>query len=321
MRARWIFNSNAGSAAAFEALRPRIEAMGGQHLCPTTDPAHTTDAVSCCLTEGFDTVIACGGDGTVNSVVTGLMHCDAKRPVLGVLPVGTGNDFARTLGMPLDGDAAIDALLAAQIRPCDVARVYANRADPSVPTARRYFINVSAGGFSGQVNEATTDEVKSTWGPLAYVRSALSVLPDLTRYQATLRFDDEPPRTAEVVNVIVANARTAAGGTAVAPYAAIEDGMLDVVIVHGGTMLDLAGVAARLLAGDYTASDIVELRRCRRVSVVSDPPMAFNVDGDLLDPGPLDFELLPGALRVLVGPDYVATVPHPDADPAQEQSR
>jgi diacylglycerol kinase (ATP) len=307
MRARWIFNANAGSAATFDALRPQIEALGGQELCATSDPSHTAEAVACCYAEGFDTVIACGGDGTVNSVVSGLMQCDARRPVLGVLPVGTGNDFARTLGIPLDGAAAVAALAAAPQRACDVACVRAHGGET------RYFINVAAGGFSGQVNEATTDEIKSVWGPLAYLRSALSVIPDLTHFNATLTFDDQPPATIDVINVIVANARTAAGGTAVAPHASLEDGLFDVVLVRGGTVLDLAGVAARLFAGDYTESEIVELRRCRRLAIASDPPMAFNVDGDLLPLGDLSFEIIPSALRVLVGPDYAPVIPR---DPA-----
>jgi diacylglycerol kinase (ATP) len=301
MRARWIYNANAGSASTFDALRAHIDAVGGQDICPSEHPDQTAQAVACCAAQGFDTVIACGGDGTVNSVVSGLMTCSGPRPTLGILPLGTGNDFARTLAIPLDGDAAIQALQSATERPCDVARA-------SSGAQQRWLINVSAGGFSGQVNEAATDEVKSRWGPLAYLRSALSVLPDLTQYKAQLTFDDGPAEAIDLVNVIVANARTAAGGTMVAPQASIEDALLDVVIVRGGSMIDYAAIAARLLAGDYTAHELVELRRCRKLSVRSDPAMAFNVDGDLLDPGPIDFELIPSALRVLVGPDYTPTV-------------
>ncbi|HEX8325490.1 MAG TPA: diacylglycerol kinase family protein [Tepidisphaeraceae bacterium] len=310
MKARWIFNANAGSAAAFEAMRPRIEALGGQQLVPSQDPTDTAAAIACSRADGFDTVIACGGDGTVNSVASGLMQCHADdpagRPVLGVLPMGTGNDFARTLGMPLDPELAIDALLTGLRRPCDVGLVYTG--DLARP---RYSINVAAGGFSGQVNEAATGEVKSFWGSLAYLRSALSVIPELTHFIATLSFDDGPPEQVELLNMIVANARTAAGGTVVAPQASIEDGLLDVVMVRGGTVIDYAAVVAHLLAGDYTEHDLVELRRCRQLSITSDPPMTFNIDGDLLPPGPLRFELTPAALTVIVGPDYMPTMPAP----------
>jgi diacylglycerol kinase (ATP) len=301
MKARWIFNANAGKSEAADDLQDAIRAIGGQDIYLSEHPDHTAEAVACCHGEGFDTVIACGGDGTVNSVVSGLMACKKHRPTLGVLPMGTGNDFARTLAMPLDGLEAIEVLQTAEQRPCDVAKVLCGGES-------RISVNVSAGGFSGQVSEAATDEVKSAWGSLAYLRSAVTAIRELTRFHTRVRFDGGPVEEMELINVIVANARTAAGGTVVAPQASIEDGLFDVVLVRGGTLLDLTGVAARLIAGDYTAHDLVELRRCKTLAVESEPAMTFNVDGDLLEPGPLEFELIAGAINVLVGPEYVPTV-------------
>jgi diacylglycerol kinase (ATP) len=162
----------------------------------------------------------------------------------------------------------------------------------------RYGINVAAGGFSGQVDEKLTEEMKATWGPLAYVRGAMSVLPDLTGYDTAIAWDDGELERAEVLNIIVANGRTCAGGMAVAPQADPADGLLDVVVVRYGSLLDLAKVAAMLVTGDYLEHEGVTLRRARKLRVASRPGMWFNVDGELLGNAPISFEVLPQALRV-----------------------
>jgi diacylglycerol kinase (ATP) len=102
----------------------------------------------------------------------------------------------------------------------------------------------------------------------------------------------------------VANGRTAAGGFQVAPLANPEDGLLDVIVVRYGDVLDLAGIAARLLAGNYLSSEQVMHRRARHVHIASQPGMWFNVDGELFTSQPITFTVMPQALRVVVGPEY-----------------
>ncbi len=173
-----------------------------------------------------------------------------------------------------------------------------------------YGINVAAGGFSGQVDEVLTDELKETWGPLAYLIGAVSVFPDLVGYETTIAWEDSPFERVEALNVIVANGRTVAGGFRVAPTANPEDGLLDVVVVRYGSVVDLVGVAARLLAGNYLNSEQVLHRRARRVRITSRPGMWFNIDGELLTKEPITFTVQPQALRVVVGPAYT---PSPEA--------
>src|SRR5690606_24544622 len=116
--------------------------------------------------------------------------------------------------------------------------------------------------------------------------------------------DDQPPRRLDAVNVFVANARSVAGGFLAAPMADIEDGLLDLVVVRSAGLLDLAGVAARLVAGDLTRSDAVSHARARRVRLGSEPPMAFNLDGDVVPEGPIEVTVVPRALPIAVGPGY-----------------
>src|SRR5439155_13392638 len=124
---------------------------------------------------GSDYVIAVGGDGTLNEVINGIATSRrASQVLVGIVPLGTANDFARSIGLIGDLDANIDTLRAKKTTTIDLVRMIGGR--------RRYFVNVSAGGFSGVVDEKLTSEIKAAWGPLAYVRSAAAALPELQAY-------------------------------------------------------------------------------------------------------------------------------------------
>lgn len=253
------------------------------------------------VADGFDRIIAGGGDGTINEVVNGIMNAGGGAS-LAVLPLGTGNDLARLLAVSMDLEAALETALSGRVEPFDVYVVEA-------AGERLFGINVASGGFSGQVDGALTPELKAGWGPLAYLIGAASVIPDIHGYSTTISFDDDPAETIEAFNVIVANGRTAGGGKRVAPAANPQDGLLDVVVVRTGSVVEMGRVAAQLLAGNYLNSSLVEFRRVRRVHVTSTPAMWFNVDGELLTNGPVTIEVRHRAMRVVVGEDFRAEPP------------
>lgn len=250
------------------------------------------------IRHGFRRVLAVGGDGTFNEVVNGVLSADAGAEV-GLLPLGTGNDFARTLGLPLDLGEALDAYATWRSRPVDVVRVESLDGEGSLA---RHYVNASAGGFSGEVDQENTAERKASWGPLSYLRSALDVIPDPPSYTATLEVEGEERAAEDLVNVVVANGQTVAGGIPIAPGADVADGLLDVVLVRSGPLRELAGFASRCLVGRHLEHDLVVHVQARRVVVRSDPPMPFNLDGELLGETPLLYEVLPGALPVLAPP-------------------
>ena len=298
---RLIVNPRAGGAGGAD-LSIAHSAPGIEVVEVETED-ETREAATQAARDGVGTVVAAGGDGTLHLVVNGLMavgETAADRPALGVLPLGTGNDFARTLGLPLDDVATCFRCFPEGLRrPLDVIR-YAHEDTVG------YAINACAGGFSGMVGETLTPEFKASWGPLAYLVGAAKLIPDITDYRTEISWDGGPAERINAFNVVVANGRTAAGGQPVAPRANPEDGLLDVVVVRSGTALDIARLGALVLAGDYLADDQIVFNQVRRVRIESTPGMWFNVDGELRTNEPVEFEAVPGALNVVVGPDYLA---------------
>jgi diacylglycerol kinase (ATP) len=296
-----VLNPGASSSDP-DAVAAVVKLLPGVVVATTEEPGHGAELAVDAARHGFDTVIAAGGDGTITEVVDGLATLQAP-PRLAVVPLGTGNDLARTLAVPLDAPLAVQTLLEERVRQLDLVVVEADDG------ARTHSINVSAGGFSGEVSEAMTPESKRLLGPLAYVWSAAKILPELVPYRTRITWDGGDVEELEALNIVVANARTIGGGRAVAPRANPEDGLLDVVIVRFGTALDLAKVGARILAGDYLEDELVSLRRTAALRVESVPPMPWNADGELITRAATSFRVRPRALPVLVGAEYRADPP------------
>lgn len=292
-----IINPQAGSASERSHLEQPLHEWAEGACWQTTEAGHAERLAARAVEEGFEQLIVAGGDGTVNEVVNGILRNDGSHILLGVLPLGTGNDLVRTLDIPPDPRDAVVILKEGREITVDAIEV---------ETEGRiiYGINVAAGGFSGQVDEAVTSELKETWGPLAYVLGAASALPDLQEYETIIAFEDGPEEAVDALNVIVANGRTVAGGRLVAPFANPCDGLLDVAVVEFGTVLEMAGVGTRLMAGTYMDSEHVHHRKVRRLTVRSNPGMWFNIDGELITKEPVAFTVRPQALRVIVGPEF-----------------
>jgi diacylglycerol kinase (ATP) len=289
-----ICNPNAGSVDDQETIRAQLQKLPGTSVRFTEDPGDATRLAQQAAQDGCENIVAAGGDGTLNEVVNGIAGRAAELRV-GLIPLGTGNDFAKMLDLPATIDGCIEVLRAGETRPVDVARVTMNG-------ATYHSINVSAGGFSGNVNEKLTAEVKQSWGPLAYLRCAAEALPELRAYQTEIVLDDTSTFSSELYNAVIANGRYVAGGTMIAPEAAIDDGLLDIVLVPKQPAGNLALVVTQIALGRHIGSDNIIFRRAAKVAVSSTPGMWFNVDGELIGNGPAVFQVLPRALNFLAPP-------------------
>lgn len=299
MRLGLVANPGSGTSGQMDVLRPLLADLGAR-LYETTGPDTGDDAALAAARDGVEAVVACGGDGTINEVVNGLMRLpERRRPAFGVVPMGTGNDLARTLGLPLDPRDALATVVAslddpARLRPLDVFRFTTDGVD-------RWGVNMAAGGFSGAVGEAMSGEMKARWGPLAYLVGAVRALPALTPFAARLTLDGDRHVDGSVFNVFIANGRYVAGGKLVTAAADPFDGQLDIVVVRAGSAAELTALAARFVAGQHHDSPLVDVYCAREIRIESTPGMLFNVDGELLTDAACTVTLDPGALRCVVG--------------------
>lgn len=294
-----LVNPRSGGVDAPSEVAAALAELRGFTFLECPDPGAVEElAGEAAGEEGTEIVVAAGGDGTANAVVNGVVAATPEataeeRPTVAILPLGTGNDAARSLGIPLELDAAVATLARREIRPVDLLRIRG--------PVERLALNAAAGGFSGEVDEELDEETKRRWGPTAYLRSALEAVPDLRDYRTTLALDDGEPREVDAFSVVVANGRTIAGGIPVAPDARVDDGRLDVVVVRAAPLAEIAALVPRILVGEHADHDLVTLRRARSVRVESEPGMWFNADGELVGKDFTAVDVVPGAVQAVVG--------------------
>ena len=287
-----ILNPKAGSVKDLDAVKKQLRRLKASSFHLTKNEGAAKAFAREAVRDHCDEIIAAGGDGTLNEVINGI----AKRVGdvrIGLIPLGTGNDFARCLNLPATLEENIDIVLSGETTAIDVVRTKSDRI--------RYFVNVSAGGFSGLVNEKLTPELKRTWGPLAYLRCAAAALPQLRSYRTAVRLGTKETFSVDLYNVVIANGRFAAGGLPIAPNADPSDGLLDIILIPERPGSEIPLLAAKIVLGNHLDADAVVFRRAARVSIRSRPGMWFTVDGELIGNDPIVFEVMPRALQFVVG--------------------
>lgn len=299
MKTLVLLNPEAGGCDDLAEMEARLCAdLPDVVVAKTRSAQECGEAVRAGLDAGCETLVAAGGDGTVHSVLNALGP-DFDRAALAVLPLGTANDFARSLALPLEVSEAVEAVVLGRTRALDVVEVRVHDGGEDV----RYCGNVTAGGFAGQVREDLDEDDKSRWGPLSYVRAAFEQLNDVDRWRVELDLGGgsgpfEDPQT--IVNIVVANGSRAGGNIPVAPDADPGDGLLDVVWIRDGSAAELCALAAKMAAGHHLDDDRVEATRTRYVRVRTDPVMPFTADGEPFSSDDVEFRVLPGVLRMVV---------------------
>lgn len=276
---RWRLILN-GKAAGDDAVREAVQDARGRgiHLDVrvTWEGGDAERYVAEAIADGVDTVIAGGGDGTLSEVATTLAHREESAdalPSLGLLPLGTANDFASAAGIPAEPDAALRLVAERPAQPLDLLRLEAN--------GQIYWCaNLASGGFGTQVTVETDDGLKDLLGGLAYLVTGLSRLGRIEPVQARLR----GPQFAWEGGFIalgVGNGRQAGGGQALCPDALIDDGLLEVTVIP-----DLAGEVAATLGtlvrgGKRAALErVAERRQLPWLEIDAPAPLVLNLDGE-----------------------------------------
>ncbi len=215
-----------------------------------------------------DLVIAAGGDGTVNEVVNGIA-ASHWQPRLGIIPLGTANDFAAGVALPSAIPDAVAIALEGRAVAVDVARVN-----------RRYFINVSTGGFGAEATEQAPADAKRRLGALAYLVSGAKQFLGLRPTKGRFVVDGRELHSGRFLLFAVGNARRTGGGTLLTPRAQLGDGELDVVVVPGLSRLEFLSLLPDLRAGTHLASPDVLYVRTSDLLVECEESIRVNADGE-----------------------------------------
>lgn len=293
MRHCLIYNPKAGTA---ERLKDFLIQMQPEHRCELrpTFPSHGAKQIAReAIDEGFDRVIAAGGDGTVSQVVSGIAP-DFDAVELSVLPLGTGNDLARSLGFgPDDFTGACRAAFSDCIANVDVMRIECDG-------HTSWCVNVAHGGLGGQVAADVQSIDKQRWGPLAYWMTSVSHMIDLPVFDVELDLDGEHEEL-RTVGISIANGRYVGGGFPISPRALLNDGFLDVTTVPVLPSHELMAAGLNFALGRDVREGRVRHFRSKRVHLRSSPEMPFSIDGEVVRPLDATFEVIPSALRMVIG--------------------
>lgn len=265
---------------------------------------------------GRELIVACGGDGTINETVNGIVEAGAGTTELGVLPSGTGGDFRRTLGIPPQTAEAARALRNGRTRRIDVGRMtYGARGIGELETAAsealtRYFVNVVSFGMGGEVvrrvkdNSATKIHGETSrlfGGKVSFAVAALETTLTFAGVDLWIKIEDKNERRLRVANLSIANARYIGGGMKMAPQAALDDGLFDIVAVGDIGARKILANAYKLYRGSHLDIERVHHTRARSLivrAVESEAKVTAEVDGELIGHTPARFDVLPLALRV-----------------------
>ncbi len=283
---------------AHELLRRELGPDANLELFFTDHPGSAKDLL-CTQAARYSCVIALGGDGVIHEVANGLMACEGGCRTLGVIPAGSGNDYARTLGMSQQVERAVEQLLQRRVRPVDLGRVNGE-----------YFTQTLSFGLDAAIALGTMERRKKTGkhGTMLYLEEGLQQLRHMQMYPYSLELRGPQGGVTEALQgkgllLAVQNGPTYGGGFRVTPDASPSDGLLDICIANGPiSRLHATAVFLRAKNGRHVSSPIIEFHRAPALSI-SFPEAAppCQVDGEPLTADRYEVSVAPGALNVLVG--------------------
>ncbi len=286
-----VINAGSRRGAAHELAvetmrRAGVPISAVHHVRSGGELAATLDRV---LAEGHDLLVVGGGDGTVSYAAGRVAGSDV---MLGVLPLGTANDFARTLEIPNNLAEACAAVADGKVVDIDLGRA---NGEP--------FLNVASVGLSVAVTEALSPRLKRYLGPLAYGVATLRSYARHKPFRARLAFPDgdhEPMELENLLQVAVGNGRHYGGGNTVSPTAGIDDNTLDIYAILAGPLREHVSIARFLKDGSFIEHDRVHHLTSRRVRLVTEQPLPVNLDGEIATTTPTDFTVQRNAVHVVV---------------------
>ena len=272
-----------------------LDAQGMRHrFAVSLFHEHAIDLVADAVRTGCRRVLVAGGDGSLNEALNGILRqqeVPADRVLLATLPVGTGNDWARSHGVPRDWPAAVALAARGHSALHDVGA-----ADFDGGT-RRWFLNVAGLGFDAAVVER---KMARGFGPLAYMLGLLGALWSYRPVSVRISHDGAAPRNARILVLFAALGRHCGGGMLIAPRAMADDGLFDSVLVHAMSRLEVLANLRKLFDGTLPEHPKVDTAPCGTLRIEAQAMLGVEADGELVGHTPVTFRVVPHAVRVVI---------------------
>jgi YegS/Rv2252/BmrU family lipid kinase len=278
-------------------LRPLTAGLNAAWI-ETQSTAHATELARQAGIEGCDLVVACGGDGTVHEVINGLMQVtERERPALGIVPLGSGNDFAHILGVPADPAEALQSCLRGQPHSIDMGSVRDGQG------RLEYFNNTLGIGFDAVVT-IHTRRITAIHGFMMYLIATLQTIFRNFNPMDLHVVTDRESWDQSTIMLTLGNGPREGGGFLVTPEARLDDGILDYVTIRKISRLTMLRLVPEVMKGTHARFKQVRMGTCRKMEITSKQPLYVHCDGEIFagfgsDIRKLEIEILPDALHFL----------------------
>ncbi|MCR2804533.1 diacylglycerol kinase [Paenibacillus soyae] len=298
-RARLIYNPTSGREEMKRRLPDilqRLDQGGIETTCHATiGEGDATLAAADAADRDYDMIIAAGGDGTLYEVINGLAN-KPNRPPLGILPVGTTNDFARATGIPKHWEYACDLIINQYTRPVDVG--VANE---------KYFINIAGGGSLTELTYDVPSKLKTMVGQLAYYMKGLEKMTRLRPTELKFVADGVGEFHDEFMMFLICNSNSVGGFERLAPESKLDDGLLDVLLIRKMNLAEFIRLVTLALRGEHLSDPHVVHFRTNNLKVTTPDYVQLNLDGEYGGVLPGNFSVLPSHLRIFADETGVST--------------
>ncbi len=295
-RARIIYNPTSGRELFKRHLPEVLEALeiaGYESSChATTGEGDAIEAAKKAVVNGYDIIVAAGGDGTLNEVVAGVSQFD-NRPKIGLIPMGTTNDFARAVHIPRDIQKAVDIIIKGDSIPVDVGLVN-----------DRYFINIAGGGRITELTYEVPSRLKTMLGQLAYYLKGIEMLPSINATKVRIEYDGEVFED-EAMMFLVGLTNSVGGFEKLAPNSSINDGKFSLLILKKVNIAEFIRLATLAIRGEHLSDPHVIHKKASHIKVTSEDKVLLNLDGEYGGEIPATFQNLYRHIEMFVPIDEI----------------
>lgn len=289
LKTAYIINPVAGRGRTekiWKNLQSALQSLNNPgHPYFTAGPGDAQKLASQLSLNGYKRIFVFGGDGTVNEVLNGI---SLNGTVLGIIPTGTGNDFCRAVGIPKSPKEALMQLTKGKIKHVDIGVVNGRR-----------FLNAVGAGFDAEVVKVTNEQFHQLRGTLAYLASLIKVLATYRNHEITVETEGAVFK-GKMLLAGVGNGRYIGGGLKMFPQAEVDDGVFQVVMLGDIKKSEILFHFPKIFTGTHLSHPLISSLTANKLVIKSNPPLTVQVDGEIIGKTPIEIELLPQVLPILV---------------------